>query len=115
MQLPNIKLFKKYKEKNVVITEEGERLPGVTAKFFKRKKAGREESIGVFSYKGQKLYSAWGYIDEPHCRLNAVTKDNDIWYAARNGCPQIKTKKDKKRTVGFTIKTKQGTKTFSLR
>ena len=108
MRIPNLKKFKKYKEKA------HDSLPGIKAEFFKRKAGTREESVGIFSHKGKVLYSAWGFIDEPHCRFNAVQKDNGTWYATRKGCPQKTLIKKGQKIVGFKIKTQKSIKTFSL-
>ena len=86
---------------------EGEPVPGLRAEFFRRGEGDRVATVGRYSMDGRELLMAWGYVDEEHCRHNAVRTPAGGWEAAE-GCPVVELVKDGQSVVGLAVRAPSG-------
>jgi hypothetical protein len=87
---------------------EGVPVPGLRAEFFRRDEGGRTATVGRYSIGGRDLLMAWGYVDEEHCRHNAVCDPEGGWHAASDGCPEVELIRDGRDVVGLAVRTPTG-------
>jgi hypothetical protein len=87
---------------------DGTKVPGLLAEFFRRPEGDRIASVGRYSLGGAELLLAWGYVDEPHCRHNAVRKKGGGWYPAEAGCPRIEFIRNGQAVVGLAVRASTG-------
>ncbi|WP_229068427.1 hypothetical protein [Actinoplanes sp. DH11] len=69
---------------------EGTPVPGLRADFYRRTDGDRIASVGRYSYQGQEVLLAWGYVDETHCRRHAVRDPGAGWQPVVEGCPDVR-------------------------
>jgi uncharacterized protein YjhX (UPF0386 family) len=88
---------------------EGEPVPGLRADFFRREQDGRIATVGCYSIDGRDLLMAWGYVDEEHCRHNAVRDPAGGWHPAVDGCPRVElVRDDGQGVVGLAVRAPTG-------
>ncbi|MFI1996055.1 hypothetical protein [Actinoplanes sp. NPDC020271] len=87
---------------------EGTRVPGLRAEFFRRPEGDRIASVGRYSIGGAELLLAWGYVDEEHCRHNAVRNQSGGWFPAQAGCPQVRLEKNGQAVIGLAVRAPTG-------
>lgn len=87
---------------------EGVPVPGLRADFFRRVENGRTASVGRYSMCGRDLLLAWGYVDEEHCRHNAVRDPAGGWHPATDGCPEVELIRDGPDVVGLAVRAPTG-------
>lgn len=83
-------------------------MPGLRAEFFRRPDGDRIATVGRYSIDGHELLMAWGYVDEEHCRYNAVRDHDGGWHPAADGCPQVRLVRDGQAVVGLAVRTPTG-------
>jgi hypothetical protein len=81
---------------------EGTIVPGLRADFYRRPDGDRIASVGRYSYRGQDVLMAWGYVDEKHCRQHAVHTSGEGWSTVADGCPDVRF------DDGFQVRTPAG-------
>jgi hypothetical protein len=87
---------------------EGTKVPGLRAEFFRRPEGDRIASVGRYSFGGEELLLAWGYVDEEHCRHNAVRDGSGSWSPAQAGCPQVRLVKNGQAVIGLAVRAPTG-------
>ncbi|AEV83954.1 hypothetical protein ACWT_2487 [Actinoplanes sp. SE50] len=87
---------------------DGQRVPGLRAEFFRRADGDRVASVGRYSLGGRELLLAWGYVDEEHCRHNAVRAKSGSWFPAEAGCPDVRLIKDGQAVIGLAVRASTG-------
>ena len=87
---------------------EGVPVPGLRADYFRRDEGRRVATVGRYSIGGRDLLMAWGYVDEEHCRRNAVRNPAGGWHAATDGCPEVEVIRDGQAVVGLAVRTPDG-------
>lgn len=87
---------------------EGTTVPGLRAEFFRRPEGDRIASVGRYSLGGEELLLAWGYVDEEHCRHNAVRNRSGGWFPAQAGCPEVQVIKDGQAVIGLAVRAPTG-------
>ena len=87
---------------------EGVPVPGLRADFFRRDEGGRTATVGRYSVDGRDLLLAWGYLDEVHCRHNAVRDPAGGWHPASDGCPVVELIRDGRDVVGLAVRAPTG-------
>lgn len=69
---------------------EGHVVPGLTGEFYRRPEDGRTATVGLYRYRGDELFMAWGYVGEEHCRWTAYRRSDGAWTAPHQGCPRVR-------------------------
>ena len=87
---------------------EGVPVPGLRAEFFRRAEGDRIASVGRYSIGDRELLLAWGYVDEEHCRHNAVRDPAGGWHRPADGCPVVELVRDGQDVVGLAVRTPEG-------
>jgi hypothetical protein len=87
---------------------EGVPVPGLRADFFRRREGGRIATVGRYSVGGRDILMAWGYVDEEHCRHNAVRDAGGGWHRAADGCPEVELIRDGRDVVGLAVRAPTG-------
>jgi hypothetical protein len=87
---------------------EGVAVPGLRAEYFRRDEGDRIATVGRYSYGGRELLLAWGFVDEEHCRHNAVRDPGGGWHPAVDGCPQVELIRDGQAVVGLAVRAPTG-------
>ena len=88
LEIPDLVTFRLHKS-TPDIDVDGVPVPGLRGEFYRRERGSRTESIGVYSYR-HRVFIAWGYVGEPHCRHHAVRRPDGGWQRPRTGCPQVR-------------------------
>ncbi|GAB2575499.1 hypothetical protein Aab01nite_14300 [Paractinoplanes abujensis] len=88
---------------------EGEPVPGLRADYFRRAEGDRIATVGRYSIGGRDLLMAWGYVDEEHCRHNAVRDPGGGWHEPADGCPDVELVRDGQAVVGLAVRAPSGT------
>ncbi|NMO54729.1 hypothetical protein HH310_26520 [Actinoplanes sp. TBRC 11911] len=84
-------------------------MPGLRADYFRRAAGYRIATVGRYSIGGRDLLMAWGYVDEEHCRHNAVRNDDGTgWHPAADGCPEVELIRDGQAVVGLAVRAPTG-------
>ena len=112
--IPDIATFEKYSEKEIVLADTGEVLPGVRGEFYKKIVGAKTISVGIFSANGKLLYCAWGDHAEVHCGMHAVMGTSGTWLSPEAGCPIKIAKKDGDKVIALEMPTKDGVEIFPL-
>jgi len=86
---------------------DGVSIPGLHQDVYQKEDGNRLLSVGIFSYKGQKAYLAWGYADEPHCSFHALLSEDSHVQEVRDGCPHVISVKNKTGEVGGFVLDRQ--------
>ncbi|WIM98987.1 hypothetical protein ACTOB_002615 [Actinoplanes oblitus] len=94
---------------------EGRRVPGLRAEFFRRAEGDRIASVGRYSLGDRELLLAWGYVDEEHCRHNAVRDAAGGWHPAADGCPEVELITNGQAVVGLAVRASTGDWVRALR
>ncbi|GLW28253.1 hypothetical protein [Actinoplanes regularis] len=89
-------------------TLDGMKVPGLRAEFFRRSEGDRIASVGRYFFGDQELLLAWGYVDEEHCRHNAVRDPAGGWHPAAAGCPEVELIKDGQAVIGLAVRAAGG-------
>ncbi len=105
--LPDISDFSPYRAEDDAAFE-GVSVPGLRAEFFRRAEGDRIATVGRYSVGGRNLLMAWGYVDEEHCRHNAVRDPAGGWHPAADGCPQVELIRDGQAVVGLAVRAPTG-------
>ena len=87
---------------------EGVPVPGLRADFFRRAEGDRVATVGCYSFGDRELLMAWGYVDEEHCRHNAVRDPGGGWHAPADGCPDVELVRDGPTVVGLAVRAPDG-------
>ena len=88
---------------------EGVSVPGLRAEFYRRCDGDRVASVGRYSYGGRPVLLAWGYVDEEHCRYNAVHEPGLGWHPAVDGCPVVRLERaERGAVVGLSVQAPTG-------
>jgi hypothetical protein len=87
---------------------EGVTVPGLRAEFFRRAEGDRIASVGRYSMGGRDLLMAWGFVDEEHCRHNAVRDPAGGWHPPSDGCPDVELIRDGRDVVGLAVRAPSG-------
>lgn len=87
---------------------EGVRVPGLRADYFRRAEGDRVATVGRYSFGGRELLMAWGYVDEEHCRHNAVRDPAGGWHRPADGCPDVELIRDGHAVVGLAVRAPSG-------
>lgn len=69
---------------------EGTTVPGLRADFYRRPDGDRIASVGRCFFHGREVLMAWGYVDEQHCRRQAVHDPARGWQPVVDGCPDVR-------------------------
>ncbi|GAB7037928.1 hypothetical protein JCM9533A_17780 [Catenuloplanes niger JCM 9533] len=102
MRLPDLSLFSPHR----VVPDadlDGVVVPGLRAEFHRRPVAGGTESVGVYSYAGETIFMAWGYVGEAHCRFTAFRDAGGRWGEPAPGCPPVRAHRDGGRVTALTV------------
>lgn len=83
-------------------------MPGLRADFFRRAEGDRMATVGRYSMGDRELLMAWGYVDEEHCRHNAVRNPVGGWHAPVNGCPDVELVRDGQTVIGLAVRAPGG-------
>ncbi|MCM4077684.1 hypothetical protein [Paractinoplanes hotanensis] len=83
-------------------------MPGLRADFFRRAEGDRVATVGCYSLGDRELLMAWGYVDEEHCRHNAVRDPGGGWHAPADGCPDVELVRDGHTVVGLAVRAPDG-------
>ncbi|WP_033341238.1 hypothetical protein [Catenuloplanes japonicus] len=78
-------------------------VPGLRATFHRRPAGDTIESVGVYSFRGEEIFMAWGYVGEEHCRWTALRGPDGTWGAPAPGCPPVGTYWDGGRATALTV------------
>ncbi|MEV6347104.1 hypothetical protein [Actinoplanes sp. NPDC051851] len=89
MTLPDLAAYRFHRSADDAAFE-GCEVPGLRAEFYRRPDGDRIASVGRYSYDGAELLMAWGYVDEEHCRQNAVADPAGGWHPVSQGCPDVR-------------------------
>jgi hypothetical protein len=102
MYLPDLSAFSPHR---VVVDADldGVVVPGLRAVFHRRPGVAGTESVGVYSYAGEEIFMAWGYVGEEHCRWTALRDAAGRWGAPAPGCPPVGTCWDGGRVTALTV------------
>jgi hypothetical protein len=87
--IPDISLYKAHRVVEDVDLE-GFIVPGLTGHFYEREEGERIATAGQYRYRGEELFMAWGYRDEPHCAWTAYRKVRGDWTVPHQGCPRVR-------------------------
>jgi hypothetical protein len=88
---------------------EGVPVPGLRADYFRRADGDRIATVGRYSIDGRDLLMAWGFVDEEHCRHNAVRdQGGGGWHPAADGCPEVELIRDGRSVVGLAVRAPTG-------
>jgi hypothetical protein len=87
---------------------EGVSVPGLRAEFFRRAEGDRIATVGRYSIGGRDIVMAWGFVDEEHCRHNAVRDPAGGWHPAGDGCPEVELIRDGRDVVGLAVRAPTG-------
>lgn len=87
---------------------EGEPVPGLRADYFRRTERDRIATVGRYAMGDRELLMAWGYVDEEHCRHNAVRDPAGGWHAPAAGCPEVELMRDGRDVIGLAVRTSRG-------
>ncbi|BBH70883.1 hypothetical protein ACTI_75680 [Actinoplanes sp. OR16] len=107
MQIPDLSEYAAHRVENDAAFE-GVEVPGLRAEFFRRPEGERVESVGRYTFDGRDLLLAWGYVDEEHCRHNAVVAADGCWQPPVDGCPQVELITDGQAVVGLAVRSPSG-------
>ncbi|GIE68692.1 hypothetical protein Apa02nite_048000 [Actinoplanes palleronii] len=107
MDLPELSEFVPHRTEDDA-SFEGMTVPGLRAEFFRRPEGDRVASVGRYSLGDQELLLAWGYVDEEHCRHNAVRDRAGGWHPAVAGCPQVELIREGPAVVGLAVQASTG-------
>ncbi|WP_018351051.1 hypothetical protein [Longispora albida] len=86
---------------------EGVPVPGLRGEFYRRPAGTGTESVGVYSYAGDEVFLAWGFVGEAHCRYAALRLADGTW-DTRRGCPRIRVLLDDGVVTGLALRTRDG-------
>lgn len=101
MRTPDLSLYVLHRTAEAEF--EGEWVPGLRADFYRRPDGDRIASAGRYTAKGRELFIAWGYVDEEHCRYNAVPG-----HPPADGCPVVRLVRDAGSVVGLQVRAPSG-------
>ena len=68
----------------------GVSVPGLRGEFLRRDLGERIATVGLYSYYGQGVFMAWGYVGEAHCRYTSMYDAAGDWEPAQPGCPEVR-------------------------
>ena len=87
---------------------DGVAVPGLRADFFRRAEGDRIATVGRYSIGGRDVVMAWGFVDEEHCRYNAVRDATGSWHGPADGCPVVELVRAGQAVTGLAVRAPDG-------
>ena len=115
---PCLEGFRLYKVVQGIPAWDGTLIAELRGAFYRRDADdGRVQTVAQYTVaqdadEHEPAFVAWGYVDERHCRFNAVAREGGGWYDPRRGCPSIHPLWVDGHLTGFTVATPEGVRTF---
>lgn len=83
---------------------EGVGVPGLDGWFYRAEADGRTRSVGVYTFGGDEIFRAWGYVGETHCRASSLRDENGHWCATHEDCPEVRVHRRGETVIGFSVR-----------
>jgi hypothetical protein len=107
VESPDLAHFRPYKVIDDIDLE-GVTVPGLRGEFLRRELGERTATVGRYTYGGQELFRAWGYVGEEHCRYFAVRGADGALEPPQAGCPRVRVIKDSTGVAGLALRSSTG-------